>query len=149
MAGQPQPPGDPGAQQNIAAAITDVSEKVQLLIREEIELAKAEVNEKVRKLVRGIVIGAAAGFFVLGALLLLLHGFAWLSYEFLPTPEGDFFWGFFVAAGILLVFAGVAGYLAARAFKAGTPPAPELALEEARLIRETVTSPEPRKTISR
>ena len=32
--------------QNIATAITDISERATLLVREEIELAKAEVTEK-------------------------------------------------------------------------------------------------------
>lgn len=131
----------------IAQAIQEVTEKAQLLIREEIELAKAEVTTKVQKLIKGVVIAAAAGFFVLGALIVLLHGFSWLAYELLPTPDGDFFWGFFFVAGLLLLLGGVAGYLAARAFKAGSPPAPQMAIEEAKLIRETVTSETPKETI--
>ena len=39
--------------QNIAQAIQEVSERATLLVREEIELAKAEVTEKVTKLDQG------------------------------------------------------------------------------------------------
>lgn len=138
-----------GSQPNIAEAIQEVSEKAQLLIREEIELAKAEVTLKVTKLLRGVVIAAAAGGFVLGALIVLLHGFAWLAYELLPTPQGDFFWGFFFVGGVLLLLGGLAGFFAAKAFKAGAPPAPNMAIEEARLIRETVTSSDPTTTVNR
>ena len=54
--------------QNIAEAIQEVSERASLLVREEIELAKAEVTEKVTKLVKGAVVGIAAGIFVVFAL---------------------------------------------------------------------------------
>ena len=134
-------------QTNIADAIQEVSEKAQLLVREEIELAKSEVTQKVKKLVRGAVIAAAASFFVVGALVVLLHGFAWLAYWAIPFPDQAYFWGFFVVAGVLLLLGGLAGFLAARAFKAGSPPAPELAIQEAKLIRETVTSSEPQTTV--
>jgi hypothetical protein len=129
----------------LAQAIQDVTEKAQVLVREEIELAKAEVSTKAKKLGRGAAIGAAAGVFVMGALVLILHGIAWLLW-FLIFPDWQFFWGFFMEAGILLILAAVAGYMAARAFKAGSPPAPTMAIEEAKLIRETVTSDQRGKT---
>jgi hypothetical protein len=132
---------------SIAEAIQEVSDKATLLVREEIELAKAEVTEKVTKLARGAVIGAAAGFFVVGALMLVLHGMAWLAWYAIPFPDQTFFWGFFVVAAVLFLLGGLAGYLAARAFKAGAPPAPNMAIEEAKLIRETVQSPHPEQTI--
>jgi len=132
---------------NIAQAIQEVSDKAQLLVREEIELAKAEITQKVTTLARGAVIGAAASVFVVGALILLLHGFAWLAFWAIPFPSDQIFWGFFVVAAILFVLGGLAGWLAARAFKAGSPPAPQMAIEEAKLIRETVQSPHPEETV--
>jgi hypothetical protein len=130
----------------LAKAIQDVTDKAQILVREEIELAKAEVTTKVAKLARGGAIGAAAAVFVLGALLLILHGIAWLLWFWL-FPQGQFFWGFFMEAAILLLVGAFAGYLAARAFKAGSPPAPKMAIQEAKLIRETVTSEHPGRTV--
>ena len=47
----------------LGQAIQDVTEKVSLLVREEIELAKTEVTEKVTKLLKGAVVGIAAGIF--------------------------------------------------------------------------------------
>jgi hypothetical protein len=113
---------------------------VTLLVREEIELAKAEVEEKVSKLIRGAVVGVAAGIFVLTALLFALIGCAWLLYYYLPLGTAyTYFWGFFAMALILLFLGVLFGQLAARTVKRGAPPTPDMAIEEARKIRETVT----------
>jgi hypothetical protein len=132
--------------QNIAQAIQDVSDRAQLLVREEIELAKAEVTAKVSKLVKGAVVGIVAGVFVINALTFILHGFAWLAWYEL-FPQGQYFWGFFVVAGVLFLLGALAGFIAARAFKRGAPPTPEMAIDEAKRIRETVQSPHPEQTV--
>jgi Putative Actinobacterial Holin-X, holin superfamily III len=107
------------------------------LVREEIELAKAEVAEKVTKLLTAIVVGAAAGIFVVTGLLFLLHGLAWFAWWVLPVGKQSFFWGFFIVAGLLFVLGGIAGFLAARFLKASTPPVPEMAIDEAGKIKRT------------
>jgi Putative Actinobacterial Holin-X, holin superfamily III len=137
------PPGRPGAEQphNIAAAIAEVSERASLLVREEIELAKAEVSEKATKLIKGAIVGVAAGIFFIVALVFALVGCAWLLYYFLPGGDFTFFWGFFAMAAILVVLGVIAGLIAARAVKKGSPPIPSMAFEEARKIRETVSAP--------
>jgi uncharacterized membrane protein YgcG len=135
------PPDSSDQQQNIAAAITEVSDRMTLLVREEIELAKAEVTAKMTKLVRGIAVAAAAGIFILIAVMFALDGFAWLIYYEVPFGNAfTYFWGFFIMAGILLVFGALAGGLAYRALKSGSPPTPQMAIDEARLIRETLGS---------
>jgi hypothetical protein len=127
--------------QGIATAIAEVSERATLLVREEIELAKAEVAEKAAKLVKGAVVGLAAGIFVLTALFFVLIGCAWLLYRYLPIGDDfTYFWGFFAMALILLVLGLIAGLIAARAVKRGAPPVPDMAIEEARKIRDTVAS---------
>jgi hypothetical protein len=138
---------EPNTPPNLIQAIQDVSERASVLVREEIELAKAEVTQKVTKLGKGAAIAAAAGIFVLGALIMILFGLAWLAYWAIPFPDNQFFWGFFTVAAVLLLLAGVAGYVAFRALKAGSPPAPTMAIEEARLIKETVASHDPETTI--
>jgi hypothetical protein len=142
---------DQPATKTLVETITEVSERASTLVREEIELAKAEVTDKVGKLGKGAAIAAAAGLFVIGALQLILFGFAYLAYWAIPFPgdtaNNQVFWGFFTVAAILLVLAGVAGFVAARAFKAGSPPAPQMAIEEAKLIKETVSSEHPETTI--
>jgi uncharacterized membrane protein YqjE len=138
---QPPPVGEEGRAQppqNIAAAIAEVSERATLLVREEIELAKAEVSEKATKLVKGAVVGIAAGVFFLTALIFVLVGCAWLLYYYLPGGDFTYFWGFFAMAAILVVLGVLAGLIAARAVKKGSPPVPSMAIEEARKIREAV-----------
>jgi hypothetical protein len=132
--------------QNIAQAIQEVSERAQMLVREEIELAKAEVSAKVTKLIKGVVVGAAAGIFVVCGLLFVLHGFAWLAWYELFSP-GQYFWGFFFFAGVLFLLGALAGFIAARAFRRGAPPTPDMAIDEAKRIRETVQSPHPEQTV--
>jgi hypothetical protein len=123
--------------ENIAAAITEISERATLLIRDELDLARAEISAKIGKLVRGTVIGLAAGMFVVVAVLFVLIGLAWLAwYELFPA--GEYFWGFFVVAGALLLFALLAGLLAAKLVRRGAPPSPSMAIDEARKIREAV-----------
>ena len=136
-----------GSTQNIAQAIQEVSERAQVLIREEIELAKAEVIEKVTTLAKGAAVGVAAGVFALFALLFILHGLAWLAWWAIPFSGPTYFWGFFIVAAVLLLMGGLAGFLAARAFKRGSPPKPEMAIDEAKLIRETVTAEHPDRTV--
>lgn len=133
----------PAGPQNIATAITEVSERATVLVREEIELAKAEVTEKVTKLAKGAIVGVAAGVFFLMALVFALVGCAWLLYYFLPGNDWTFFWGFFAMAAILVLLGVLAGLLAAKAVKRGSPPVPSMAIEEAQKIREAVGSPAP------
>lgn len=126
--------------QNIAASITEISERATLLVREEIELAKAEVVEKGMRLARGAVVGIVAGVFFLTALFFALIGCALLLYFYLPGNDWTFFWGFFAMAVILVLLGVVAGLIAARAVKRGAPPVPSMAIEEARKIREAVNA---------
>ncbi len=124
---------------SIAAAIAEISERATLLVREEIELAKAEVSEKAGKLVKGAVVGVAAGIFFLTALVFALVGCAWLLYYYLPIGSAfTYFWGFFAMAVILVVLGVIAGLIAAKVVKRGSPPMPSMAIEEARKIREAV-----------
>jgi Putative Actinobacterial Holin-X, holin superfamily III len=135
------PPAGGDIPRGIAAAITEVSERATLLVREEIELAKAEVTAKATKLARGAVIGAAAGVFLVTALFFFLIGCAWLLYYYLPGNPFTYFWGFFAMAAILLFLGLLAGLIAARAIRRGAPPTPDMAIEEARRIRDTVSPP--------
>jgi uncharacterized membrane protein YqjE len=114
--------------------VLDISEKTSFLIREEIELAKAEVSEKVAKILRGSVAGAAAAVFVLMALAMLMHGIAWFLNDLFF--EEDVWLGFFVEAAFWLVVAALAGLFAYRSVKAGAPPTPELAIEEAKRTKQ-------------
>jgi hypothetical protein len=126
--------------QNIATVIAEVSDRAAMLVHEEVELAKAEFAEKTAELMRGAAIAAAAGVFVLMAVILALIGGAWLFYYYLPGPTFAYFWGFFAMAAVLLVVAAGAGMLAAKIVKRGSPPVPTMAIDEAKKIRDTVSA---------
>jgi Putative Actinobacterial Holin-X, holin superfamily III len=142
------PPPEHGGEppHNIATAITEVSERATQLVREEIELAKAELSEKTTRLVKGAIVGVAAGVFLVMALVFALIGCAWLLYYYLPGNDFTFFWGFFAMAMILVALGVLAGLIAARAVKRGSPPVPNMAIEEARKIREAVAATPERET---
>lgn len=135
----PENGAPPSSQETaLAEAIQRVTASTQALVRDEIELAKLEVQQKVKTLGRGAVVGAAAGVFVLGALILILHGLAWLAW-YLLFPDEAFFWGFFLVAFLLLLTAALAGFLATRAFKKASSPVPEVALAEMRTTQATIS----------
>jgi uncharacterized membrane protein YqjE len=123
----------------LGKAIQEVSEKVQLLVREEIALAQAEMMEKVQKLIRGIVAGAVAAIFALFGLIYLLEAAAWGVWEILGVPDDSPWLGFLIVTLVLFLLGAIGGLLAFRFIKKATPPKPELAIEEAQLIRETVS----------
>jgi Putative Actinobacterial Holin-X, holin superfamily III len=124
----------------LGKAIQEVSEKASLLVREEIALAKAELTQKVTGLAKGAAVGAAAGVFVLAGLIYFLHFLALLIADILGANP----WlGYLIVAGVLFLLAGVAGFLATRFFKSGTPPSPQMAIEEAQLIKQTLTDKTP------
>jgi uncharacterized membrane protein YqjE len=127
---------------DLGEAIQEVTEKVQLLVREEIALAKAELTEKVSKLIRGIVAGAIAGIFALFGLIYLLHALSWGIWEILGTGSGPWL-GFLVTTLILFLLGAVGGLLAFRSIKKAMPPTPVMAIEEGKLIRETVSGSQP------
>ena len=126
----------------LGEAIQEVTEKVQLLVREEIALAKAEVTEKVSKLIRGIVAGAVAGIFALAGLIYLLHAMSWGIWELLGTGSGPWL-GFLITTLILFLLGALGALLAFRSIKKAMPPTPVMAIEEAQLIRETVSGSQP------
>ena len=105
--------------ENIATAVTEVSERMSTLVREEVELAKAEVAEKVTSILRGTAAVAAGAVFGVFALIFRL--------------------GFLVVFIILLLLTAAAGLFAWRKLRVGAPT-PDMAIDEAKKIRETVTT---------
>ena len=132
----PPPPPPPGDDRSLGELVIDVSERVSLLVREEIELAKAEVTEKATQLLRGSVVGIVAGVFALLGFAMLMHAFAWLLNDLFF--EDSVWLGFLIEAVIWFVIAAGAGLFAYRAVRAGAPPAPTMAIAEAKEIRETL-----------
>jgi uncharacterized membrane protein YqjE len=127
----------------LGQAIQEVSEKASLLVREEIALAKAELTEKMSGLAKGAAVGAAAGVFAIFGLIYFLHFLALLIWKLVDGGGTNYWIGYLIVALVLFVFGVVAGFLAARFFRKGSPPTPQMAIEEAQLIKSTLTSPNP------
>ena len=117
---------------SVGELVFEISDRASILVREEIELAKTEVSEKINRLIQGGATAVAAGVFALAALVLIMHGIAWLLNDLLF----DNFWaGFFIEAALFLLIAAGAGLYAWRSFKKAAPPTPDMAIEEAKEIR--------------
>ena len=127
-------PPDDNASKSLGEIVAEVSEKASLLVREEIELAKAEVTDKVSKLTRGAGVAAAAGVFLVFAVTMFFHGMAWFLDDVFNW-EDNVWAGFAVVTALLFILAILAALLAYRLFKKGAPPTPDMAIEEAKRTR--------------
>lgn len=91
------------ANQKVGDIIKDISDDVKLLIRDEVELAKAELIPSAKQAGLGAGLFGAAGYFVITALLLLFFAASYgLVAAGLPTWAG-----FLIVGGVLLVLAAV------------------------------------------
>lgn len=133
-----QDPGGSRQDPTIAQAVQEISERAVLLVQEEIALAKAELSEKFHKLLVGTIVTATAAVFIFWAIAIVLFGFAYLIDHFGPWNDDQLFWGFFIVGALLLVLAAIGALIAFRFFRAGSPPVPTKAIDEAQRIRESV-----------
>ena len=124
----------------LAQAIQEVTEKAELLVREEIALAKAEMTEKVTKLIKGAVFGIVAGVFAVFSLIYLLHALSWGIWDFAYDGGDNLWFGYLITGALILLVGVVAAFIAVRLIKKGSPPTPALAIEEAQLIKGTLTA---------
>ena len=119
--------------------MTEVSERVTLLIREEIELVKAEVTVKVRSITRGVIwFGLAAVFAFFGVIFVPIT-IAWALDDILVSGLGGIWQGFLIVTVAFLLGAALCAFLGWRKLRVG-PPTPTMAIDEAKKIRETVSS---------
>lgn len=125
--------------ENLARAVTEVSDRVTLLIREEIELAKAETVAKVSSLARGIAAVAAGAVFGIFALILALLTLAWGLDAILTDAAGNIWLGFIIVTGVLVALTLGAFLFAWRKLKVGAPT-PKMAIDEAKKITATVSA---------
>ncbi len=123
----------PAENENLAAALTEVSERMSVLVREEIELAKVEVTEKVSGIARGAAAVAVGAVFGLFALIFVLLSIAWA----INDATGHLWIGFVIVMVVLIVVTAGVFLFAWRKLKVGAPT-PKLAIEEAKKIRDTV-----------
>jgi uncharacterized membrane protein YgcG len=123
----------PTENENLAAALTEVTERMSVLVREEIELAKVEVTQNVSSLARGAAAVAVGAVFGVFALIFVLLTAAWG----LNSALSSLWLGFLIVMGVLLILTVSAFLFAWRKLKVGAPT-PKMAIEEAKKIRATV-----------
>ena len=136
----PPDPYKSPADKTVGELVFEVTEQTSTLIREEIELAKTEVSEKVTTLIRGSVVGIAAGVFAFFALILLMHAFALgLNSLFFNSEPWA---GYLIEAVLFIAIAAGAGYFAYNSFEKTGAPIPTEAIEEAQKTKAMLTSGE-------
>jgi uncharacterized membrane protein YqjE len=132
--------GAPDVEAPLGDIVNRISVNASALVREEIELAKAEIEIKMKRMVRGAVVGAAAGFFVFLGLIFAFHSLAWGLNDIFSEP---YVWlGYLLVTAFLFVLGALAGFIAYRSIQAGAPPTPDLAIEEAKRTKEALEHPE-------
>lgn len=130
MANGTPPPGN--ANKQLGEIVNDVTSKASLLIKEEIELAKAEITTKAKRLGIGAGLIAVAGVFMVFFLIFFLH---MLAIGFADWFDLKPWVGYGMVCVLLLLFAAILAFVAMRMFKKGSPPVPEMAIDEAKKSR--------------
>src|SRR3954451_8279426 len=126
------------ADKSLGDVVNDVSTKASLLVREEIELAKTEVAEKAKSLGKGVAVAVVAGVMAVFALIYFFEALAWFFNDLGDWVSTSPWIGFLIVFGILIAFAAVAGFLGLRWIKKGSPPTPDMAIEEAKRTRAEI-----------
>jgi Putative Actinobacterial Holin-X, holin superfamily III len=126
----------PDQTSQLAEAIQDVSRHAQTIVREEIELAKVETMAKITSLARGVIAAVIGAVFGVFALILGLETLAWgLNSPIAGT--GKIWVGFIITTALLVVLTAAAFLFAWRKLRVGAPT-PDMAIDEAKKIRDTV-----------
>lgn len=120
-------------ERGLGAAAKAVSERVSSIVRLEIQLAVSELKRKVVALGLGIALLVGAGVF-----LLFMLGFAFATVAAAFATFLSTWLALLIVTGILLLLAGLLGFLGVTALAKGTPPVPEQAIQEAKLTSEAL-----------
>ncbi len=129
-------PGSDGRPDNLATAVTEVSERLSVIVREEIELFRVETTQKLSNIGRGAAAIAAGAVFGVFAIIFILLTLAWG----LNSAFGSLWEGFAVVMVVLIALTVAAFLFAWRKLKVSAPPTPTMALDEAKKIRATVAA---------
>jgi uncharacterized membrane protein YqjE len=124
------------AEKSLGEIVNEVSEKATLLVREEIELAKAEVTQKMSRIAKGAALAAVGGVFAVFTLIYFLHSLALFIDDILNVNPSGVWIGYAIVTGGLALLGAITLGLAVRFFRRGAPPTPELAIAEAKRTRE-------------
>ena len=110
-----------------------VTRRLQTLVQLNLELAKPEGKQKATAL------GVAGGLAVLAALLVVYAiGFVFASAAAGLSEAVPLWLALLIVAGVIVLLAAIAGYLAVRSARKASPPTPSQAIEEAERTIETL-----------
>jgi hypothetical protein len=129
--------GNASPNENFAAALTEVSDRLTKLVQDEIELAKTEVVQKASSLARGAAAVAAGAVFGVFAVVFFLLTLAWVFDGIFVNGAGSLWLGFLIVLVILLVLTVGAFLFAWKKLKVGAPT-PKMAIDEGKKIKDTV-----------
>jgi Flp pilus assembly protein TadB len=128
---QPVATGSEQAEKSVSALVKQGTEQISQLVRQEMQLAQAELAHKGRRAgIGGGLFGAAALAAVFGAAALVVTVIAALPLSVWAAS--------LVVAGALLVLAGVLGLLGRRQLSRAAPPVPGKAVESVKDDLETI-----------
>ena len=113
------------SQRTIGQLVADATHDVQGLVKSEIALAKAEVQQGAKVLGKGAGLLAGAGFVALLGLIFLFHTLAQVIAIWLPAWAG-----YAITTGLLFLVAAVLGLIGKNAISKARPK-PERAIAEA------------------
>ena len=110
-----------------------VTRRMQTLVQLNLELAKLEGQQKATAL------GLAGGLLVLAAVLVAYAiGFAFASAAAGLSEAVPLWLALLIVAGVIVLLAAIAGFLAVRSARKASPPTPSQAIEEAERTIETL-----------
>jgi Putative Actinobacterial Holin-X, holin superfamily III len=117
------------------ARAKSVTQRTESLVRLNLELAQVEAKKK------AMALGVAGGLALLAGVLAVYGiGFAFASAAAGLSEALPVWLSLLVVAGLILLLAALAGFLAVRSARKASPPRPEQAIEEAERTVETLRS---------
>jgi hypothetical protein len=126
-------PTHAGEKRGLGAAAKLVSERASSIVRLELALAASELKRKVAALGLGIALLVGAALFALYGL-----GFGLATVAAALANVVSTWLALLIVTGGLFVLAGLLGVLGLGRIRKGVPPAPEQAIEEAKLTTEAL-----------
>lgn len=122
---EPKEPANlPTPPKSLGELFADLSAQISALVRQEVQLAKTEITEKVSGLAKGAAALAVAAFLGIAAFFVLLLAAIYALSLVLPAWAAAL-----VVAVVLLIIAGIAAMMGIKMLKKATPPVPEKTLE--------------------
>jgi hypothetical protein len=123
------------ARRGIGRSVKEVVARSRSVARLQVRLAQLEIKQKLIRIGLGAGLAAGAVVLLVYAIGFLLAGAAAGLSSAVPLWAA-----LLIVGGVLLGLTAILLLVAVRSIKAGAPPVPEVAIEEARLTRETVRS---------